>query len=419
MRTTINMQKRKFLLLLACCTTLSAQEIRSPKEGATLYQYGSYLVIFKGFPRKQKKVDIELYKGDAPIAVLKRSATRYQAYRWSVDSGIAPGDGYRIKITGHGDTPLSCMSGTFTIVKPDMKVVKPSAGSKWTMNDSLSGWIEWKMPVKLPPPFRVELLKGDAVYLVLDAKHSWNSMSVKLKQDAKIKSGEDYRIRVTLCADTTIAALSDPFSIVRLKYAFPELDSIPLVWMPKEDAPLGLHGGRNKPLFRSALVVAPFNDRRKDPSRIGVNIEEANQRPVTAREPVTDWCREQFITELHRRNLINVVHEGETVFNPASGATSGDLPVPLSAENTITLHTDLIEFFVLESSTYKARVAIDFSLVDETGNTLWQGAKVGSSDNWGKSYSAVNYYESLTTAFTEVLELLFTDPKVERVLGVQ
>jgi hypothetical protein len=311
------------------------------------------------------------------------------------------------------------MSGTFTIVKPEMKVVKPPAGKKWTMNDSLCGWIEWKTPVDLPSPFRVELLKGDAVYLLLDAKHSWNSMSVKLKQKAKIKSGDNYRIKVTLLADTTITAQSAPFTILRLKYAFPELDSIPLVWMPKEDAPFGLHGGKNKPLFRSALVVAPFNDRRKDPSRIGVNIEEAVQRPVTSREPVTDWCREQFIAELYNRNLIKVVHKGETVFNPASGATSGDLPAPLSAGNTITLHTDLIEFFVLESSTYKARVAMDFSLVDQTGSTLWEGLKTGSSDNWGKSYSAVNYYESLTAAFTEVLELLFTDPKVERILGVQ
>ncbi len=405
------------LLILTLHTLNFAQTVLYPSPRDTVYQLDTCRISFKGFSREQKRVAIELFRHDKAVSLIASSASRNFRYPWLIDLGIPPGSGYKIKITGKGENPVSCMSDEFTIKKPEIVIVAPAAGTRWILTDSLFATIKWKFPSKQTSGFKIMLLKNTSVKMALATKAKYgNSLDVRMDQNSSIKSGDDYRIRITFMGDTSIGAISGPFSIQRSSYTFSRLEGIPLVWMPKDDALEYLFALKLSRYSRVKLGLAGFVDRRNDTARIGENIESSNKRMVTTNESVAAWCRDNLKMILQDQH-IQTVEMGARLSKSLPETTADGLPTPMQNIYSVALQATILEFFVTEGDQYKAEVAMEFTLVDQSGNPLWKGIKRSVANNWGKSYSAVNYYECISSAYAYVICQLFTDADVEKILG--
>ena len=73
------------------------------------------------------------------------------------------------------------------------------------------------------------------------------------------------------------------------------------------------------------------------------------------------------------------------------------------------LHTEVQRFFVVESGLYNGDVAMGITVTDGSGVVLWHGSE-GRSKRFGRSFSAENYQEALTSAAGEALKNLAEMP---------
>jgi len=157
----------------------------------------------------------------------------------------------------------------------------------------------------------------------------------------------------------------------------PELKNIPLQWKPTED--VRKFKAIDLSIYRNAhFMVKPFNDLRKKPAEIGVNIEKrlsSQDLPVTTKDNVVQWLTDQFSQTLSDFSIEVVKDKGD-----------------------LTLEADILKFFVIEKSVYKAEVALKIRLLSESDTVLWEGMESGDSTRFGRSYVAENYYESLSNA---------------------
>jgi hypothetical protein len=154
------------------------------------------------------------------------------------------------------------------------------------------------------------------------------------------------------------------------------LENIPLVWKPTDKltelGPLNLSG----PVITTKLHVDVLVDTRKDPALVAENREK-NDRvlPVTTSSDVAAFVTDHVQETLHVAGL-NVV-DGP-----------GDM----------TLSGEIRQFFVTETSTYHSELSAVVHLKDAQGKELWSGAISGSTERFGRSYKADNYYETLSDA---------------------
>lgn len=169
--------------------------------------------------------------------------------------------------------------------------------------------------------------------------------------------------------------LSSPF------YALAEepqlLKDIPLEWKPTDDA-RSLKAIDLSVYQNTHFMITPFNDLRKKPTEIGVNIERRLSRselPVTTKDNVANWVTLYF------------------------SKTLSDFDMDVVKDNgNLTLEADIMKFFVTEQSIYKGQVALKVRLLSKAKAVLWEEMIIGESVRFGKSYSATNYYEALSNS---------------------
>jgi hypothetical protein len=149
------------------------------------------------------------------------------------------------------------------------------------------------------------------------------------------------------------------------------------------------------------LYIAEVQDQRAEKSKIGENQEEVElgARPVTAGG--IDPGR--FVRDVFAREL-------PTVGIPTVGAAS--------AANRI-LTFKLLQFYVIESDTYKAIVDGTVDVTDGSGRILFNGSVTGDDSTFGRSFSAENYEQVLSDASVKVLENLLRYPAFRGALNVQ
>jgi uncharacterized lipoprotein YajG len=164
------------------------------------------------------------------------------------------------------------------------------------------------------------------------------------------------------------------------------LDNIPLVWKPEKQTH-ATAGAASVELFKAKVKVAPMTDTRKDPQLIGQNQEKMPAKQVTTSDNVA-----AFVTE-HFKQLLG-----------GAGMTMVD-----SGENVI-IKGDVKQFFVTETTSYSGDVRLSIVVTDPGGKTLWQGMTSGNSSRFGRSYSAENYYETLSDALTAATSNLLQEP---------
>jgi len=156
---------------------------------------------------------------------------------------------------------------------------------------------------------------------------------------------------------------------------------IPLVWKPTtsmaQSGTIELTGRAN------ARIRVEVTDSRGDPGLIGRNSEKLPPRKVTTPDSVKAFVNEHLSQLISGTGVIDVDNSG---------------PVILKA--------DIQQFFVEETQTYNGDVRLKVTLTDSSGRSVWTGLTSGASMRFGRSYSAENYYETLSDSLVDAVRNL-------------
>jgi hypothetical protein len=167
------------------------------------------------------------------------------------------------------------------------------------------------------------------------------------------------------------------------------LTNVPLRWKPTSDLRLG-----GLQMAQTPVQFEKFVDARQDPHAIGENREDDTPKPVTTPDDVGAFV------STHMRELFN-----------KAGLTTVD------SNGSVLIKGEVKDFFVRETSTYKAEVSIHLTIVGRDGTTLWSGTAPGEASRFGRSYKLENYYEVLSDAVVNATSSLLSSPDIQKALG--
>lgn len=167
-----------------------------------------------------------------------------------------------------------------------------------------------------------------------------------------------------------------------------KLKDIPLEWKPTQE--VSSYDAIDMTPFRDAnFVIRRFSDGRKQPAKIGINIEKSfsdRNMPVTTKQKVADWLTARVASVFSEFGM-DVV----------------------SGKGTFFVDATVVDFFVTESSKYNADVSLKIALTAQNGEVVWKGTTTGSATRFGRSYKADNYCEALSNATISAVHGLLND----------
>jgi hypothetical protein len=167
------------------------------------------------------------------------------------------------------------------------------------------------------------------------------------------------------------------------------LVNVPLEWKPTSDLKLGA-----TQMTAAAVQFEPFKDVRQMPEQIGENREDDTPKPVTTQDDVG-----AFVSK-HMREL----------FNKAGIRT-------VDTNGDVVVKGEIRQFFVRETHTYKAEVAVHLTVVGKDGATLWSGVAPGEASRFGRSYLLENYYEVLSDALVNATSSTLQSAEFQKALS--
>jgi len=173
-----------------------------------------------------------------------------------------------------------------------------------------------------------------------------------------------------------------------------ELSNIPLVWSPTQSfaefGAIDLNGiGNVKVQFNA------FTDARKNLALIAENHEKEPTRQVTTKDNVASFLTDH-VKETFGKAGLDVVDSG------------GD----------VVVSGEIRDFFVNETDQYVGNITVYVTLTNTSGKVLWQGVAGGGANNFGRSYKADNYYETLSNAVLKLSNSLLNSPGFHGALQV-
>jgi Uncharacterized lipoprotein len=167
------------------------------------------------------------------------------------------------------------------------------------------------------------------------------------------------------------------------------LEHIPLEWRPTSKLQLS-----TTQMTEATVSIANFIDGRDNKEAIGENREGDEPKPVTTSDDVGAFVG------VHIRQLFD-----EAGIKTVDGA------------GAVTIKGEVKKFFVREGSTYKSEVALQLTVSDPDGKTLWKGLASGEATRFGRSYKAENYYEVLSDALVNTVSSMLQAAEFQRALS--
>jgi hypothetical protein len=176
-------------------------------------------------------------------------------------------------------------------------------------------------------------------------------------------------------------------------FAAPKLlQNIPLKWSPTQGfaelGPVDVSG----PLLTMKIHFDALTDTRQNPSLIAENREKPQALPVTTSDSVADFVT-THLKETVRAAGVNVVDDG------------GD----------VTISGEISQFFVAETGQYHGDLSMLLH-VKVKGKEVWSGVITGGAENFGRSYKADNYYETISNMVLAAGHNLLANPAVHEAL---
>lgn len=168
------------------------------------------------------------------------------------------------------------------------------------------------------------------------------------------------------------------------------LEHIPLRWKPTSDLNLG-----TTQMTPAPIQFEAFKDLRDKPQLIGENREDEDKpKPVTTADDVGAFVG-THMRELFKQAGLNTVDNNGSVI----------------------IKGEVTRFFVRETGTYQAEVAVHLSVVSPSGATVWSGTASGDAKRFGRSYKAENYYEVLSDATVNTVSSMLRSPEFQGALA--
>jgi hypothetical protein len=171
------------------------------------------------------------------------------------------------------------------------------------------------------------------------------------------------------------------------------LEHIPLQWRPTSSLQFG-----TQQVTPSPVQFATFKDVRPKPELIGENREDDLKppKPVTTSEDVGAFVS-AHIRDLFKQAGLNTV----------------------DSNGSVIVKGEVTQFFVTETNTYEAQVAVHLSVESPAGATLWSGVASGDAKRFGRSYKAENYYEVLSDATVNAVSSMLQSSEFQRALAAR
>lgn len=169
------------------------------------------------------------------------------------------------------------------------------------------------------------------------------------------------------------------------------LVNVPLKWKPTSDLRLGATQMTTEP-----VQFEPFKDVREMPESIGENREDDKPKPVTTKDDVGAFV------STHMREL----------FSKAGIKT-------VDSDGSVIVKGEVRQFFVGETNTYKAEVAVHLTVVGKDGTTLYSGVAPAEVSRFGRSYKLENYYEVLSDAVVNATSSALQNTEFQKALSSQ
>jgi hypothetical protein len=167
------------------------------------------------------------------------------------------------------------------------------------------------------------------------------------------------------------------------------LQQVPLKWTPTSDLKSG-----STQMSTAPIQFEKFADARDKMDLIGENREdEAKPKPVTTSDDVGAFVGS------HMRQL----------FNRAGLST-------VDSGGKVIVKGEVKRFFVRESGTYEADVAVHVTLASVDGTVLWAGTATGEAKRFGRSYKLENYYEVLSDAVVNTVSSMLQSQEFQKAL---
>jgi len=153
-----------------------------------------------------------------------------------------------------------------------------------------------------------------------------------------------------------------------------DLTNVALQWTPSvtiaDMGPLEVDGA----LRITPIHFEAFTDQRQNPALVGENKEDAAKvRPVTTSTNVATYLS-THMSELAKASSLYV----------------SDAP------NALHLTAEVRRFVVTETDSYRGQFSLLFHLRDVKGKEVWSGTISGGALNFGRSYKADNYVETMS-----------------------
>jgi hypothetical protein len=182
-------------------------------------------------------------------------------------------------------------------------------------------------------------------------------------------------------------------AVVVTAYAAPGvLEHVPLKWKPTSDLKLGT---LQEPA--TAIQFESFKDVRQRPELIGENREDEDKGRV---KPVTTSDDVGAFVSTHMRDLFK-----QAGLNTVDG------------NGGVIIKGEVKQFFVRETNTYRAEVAVHVTIVGANGVTLWSGIASGDAKRFGRSYVLENYYEVLSDAVVNTVSSMLQSTEIQKALA--
>lgn len=177
-------------------------------------------------------------------------------------------------------------------------------------------------------------------------------------------------------------------------FARDSLQNIPLKWSPTstlaEMGAVDVSGA----LLTTKIHLDTFVDTRQTPSLIGENHEKADVRTVTTSGDVPAFVADHLKESLHGGGL-NIVDSAADV----------------------NISGEIRQFLVTEANTYGGEISLLIHVKNAAGKELWTGVVTGTSTHWGRSYSAANYYETISDMVLNATYNLLANPGFHAAFG--
>ncbi len=167
------------------------------------------------------------------------------------------------------------------------------------------------------------------------------------------------------------------------------LEHVPLQWKPTSALQLG-----TTQMSQTQIQFEMFQDVRENKLAIGENDEDAQPKPVTTTDDVGAFV------STHMRELFQ-----------QAGLKTAD------SDGAVTIKGEARQFFVRETNTYQAEVAVRLTVVSRDGRTLWSGLASGDASRFGRSYKLENYYEGLSDAIVNTVSSMLQSAQFQAALS--